>query len=110
MVSSRLMPAANRIGSDSTAQNGSPDTTADPRAPAGATSVAVSNPSPNRNPIGYIFHGVSMRRASGPKKRFIMPRAFSWRSSSSWSNCPGACRRNMRTIETRMTTLRMAIR
>ena len=25
--------------------------------------VAVSNPSPKRNPIGYIFHGVSIFRA-----------------------------------------------
>ncbi len=35
--------------------------------------------------MGYIFHGVSMRRAKGPKKRFIIPRALSWRSISSSS-------------------------
>ena len=47
--------------------------------------MAVSNPRPNSTPIGYIFHGVSIRRASGPKNRFISPRLLSCCSSSSSS-------------------------
>ena len=109
-VSSSDIPAANRIGSDRMAQNGSPAATDPPAITSSAISVAVSKPSPKRNPTGYIFQGVSTRRASGPKNRFIMPRAFSWRSSSSWSNRPRRSPKKMPTIDTRITRLRAAIR
>ena len=84
-VSNRLIPAANRIGSERTAQNGRPLATAVPERTSRATSVAVSNPSPNRTPIGYIFHGVSTRRAIDPKNLFIRPRWLSWSSRASSS-------------------------
>ena len=59
-----------------------------PTSTSSATSVAVSKPSPKSNPIGYIFQGVSIRRASGPKNRFISPRLLSCASSSASSYLP----------------------
>ena len=56
------------------AQKGRPLATAVPDSTSRATSVAVSKPSPKRMPTGYIFHGGSIRRARGPKNRFMRPR------------------------------------
>ena len=48
------MPAANRIGRHRIAYHGSPAAPALPAITSSATSVAVSNPSPNSMPSGYI--------------------------------------------------------
>ena len=52
-VSISDMPAANRMGSEMIASAGSPPATAAVAdRPSRPTSVAVSNPSPNRTPTG----------------------------------------------------------
>ena len=51
------MPAANRTGRHRIAYHGSPAAPALPATTSSATSVAVSKPSPNRTPIGYICAG-----------------------------------------------------
>ena len=53
-VSIRHMPAANRIGSESTARNGTWCVATPAASASSPTSVAVSKPSPNRTPSGYI--------------------------------------------------------
>ena len=50
-----------------------------------ATSVAVSKPIPNTTPTGYICHSLVIEVIHLPKKRFINPRFWSWRSSSASS-------------------------
>ncbi len=50
------MPAANRIGRQRIAYQGRPPTAALPATASSAISVAVSKPSPNRQPSGYICH------------------------------------------------------
>ena len=58
MVSSRLMPAANRIGRVRMAYHGSANAAAPPASTSRPTSVAVSKPRPNSRPTGYICHGL----------------------------------------------------
>src|SRR3978361_350658 len=58
IVSSRLIPAANRTGSTSTAYHGRANTAAPPASTSSPTSVAVSNPRPNSRPTGYMCAGL----------------------------------------------------
>jgi hypothetical protein len=53
VVSISDMPAANRAGNTIMDQIDTPLAAAVAEMPRTATSVAVSNPSPNRNPSGY---------------------------------------------------------
>jgi len=52
VVSTSDMPAVNKIGNTSTDQNERPCDAWAADMPNNATSVAVSNPSPKRNPTG----------------------------------------------------------
>ncbi len=47
--------------------------------------MAVSKPRPKSTPMGYIFQGASIRRPKPPRNRFMKPRLFNCRSSSSSS-------------------------
>ena len=67
MVSISDMPAANRTGRQSTAYQGSPAPAAPPARTSSATSVAVSKPSPNSTPIGYICPGLVTVCVSRPR-------------------------------------------
>ncbi len=79
--SSSDIPAANRIGRHRIAYHGRPAPAAPPASTSSATSVAVSNPSPNSTPIGYICRGLVTVLVSRPRNRFIRPRLFSCSSS-----------------------------
>ena len=75
------IPAANRIGRQRIAYQGSPAPAAPPARTSSETSVAVSNPRPNSRPIGYICHGLVTALVSRPRTRFMSPRLASWSSS-----------------------------
>ena len=62
------MPAANRTGRHRIAYHGRPAAPALAATTSRATSVAVSNPRPNRTPIGYICCGLVTVLVSRPKK------------------------------------------
>ena len=66
IVSNSDMPAANRIGRQRIAYNGRPPAAAPPATTSSATSVAVSKPSPNRQPSGYICHGLRIAAVARP--------------------------------------------
>ena len=68
MESIRDIPAANRIGRQRIAYHGSPAPAAPPASTSSATSVAVSNPRPNRTPIGYICRGVGHGLGQAPEE------------------------------------------
>ncbi len=85
IVSSRLMPAANRIGSTRMAYQGRPAPAAPAARNSSATSVAVSKPRPNRTPSGYICHGLVIALVTRPSSRFIRPREFSCSSRAASS-------------------------
>ena len=57
MLSSRLIPAANRTGRVRIAYHGSAKAAAPPARTSRLTSVAVSKPRPNSRPTGYIWPG-----------------------------------------------------
>src|SRR6476646_5449612 len=61
-VSMRLIPAANRMGSERTARNGTAWVATPAATASRPTSVAVSNPSPKRTPQGYICQLLLIRR------------------------------------------------
>ena len=86
-VSISDMPAANRIGSESTARNGTWCVATPAASASSPTSVAVSKPSPNRTPSGYICQlDLIIERQKRPtKKRFMKPRSSSRCSSRSLS-------------------------
>ena len=106
-VSMRLMPAANRIGSDRIARIGT-EWVATPAASARRpTSVAVSNPRPKSSPSGYICQLWSMRRKKRPKKRLIIPRSSRRFSRRSRSYAPPRISRKMRMMST--STIRFRI-
>src|ERR1019366_8509138 len=58
MVSSRDMPAANRIGSVRIAHHGRFAAAAPPATTRSPTSVTVSKPRPKSRPTGYMCHGL----------------------------------------------------
>ena len=88
VVSIRDMPAAKIKGSETIATKGTPCAAAPAEIARNATSDAVSKPSPNRNPIGYICQLCSMTRNSLPKSLVIRPPATSSCSSPSRSYSP----------------------
>ena len=55
------MPAANRTGSVRMAYHGSANAAAPPASTSRPTSVAVSKPSPNSRPTGYMCQGLVHR-------------------------------------------------
>src|SRR5437763_619783 len=57
-VSSSDIPAAKRIGRQTSAGNGSPPAAAPPASTSSETSVAVSKPRPKTTPSGYMCHDV----------------------------------------------------
>ena len=72
--------------------------------------MAVSNPSPNSIPSGYMCHGFLTARVARPRKRFMKPRLLSCSSSSASSKSPWRMRRKIRTMLTRMSRFRIPIR
>lgn len=94
-VSSSDIPAAKSSGSDSAARNGV-SCVATPAAIASRPiSLAVSKPSPNRRPSGYIFQELSTSRTGRPATRVSAPRWRKRRSIRSLSR-----RRNIRITST----------
>ena len=63
------------------AYQGSPLAAPVPASTRRETSVAVSNPSPNKMPTGYIWPGRVMVLVSRPRMRFMKPRFCRWVSS-----------------------------
>ena len=82
IVSSSDMPAANSTGRHRIAYTGRPLVAAPAARNRSPTSVAVSNPRPNRMPTEYMCHDLVTRAERGPRMRFINPREHSSRSSS----------------------------
>src|SRR5450631_188347 len=76
MLSSRLIPAANRIGSVRIAYQGSANAAAPPASTSSPTSVAVSKPSPNSSPTGYMCQDLRTAFVAPPRIRFMNPRFF----------------------------------
>ncbi len=109
-VSIRHMPAANRIGSDSTARNGTWCVATPAEMASRPTSVAVSKPRPKSTPSGYICQLASILPPTPPRRMRLMnprsaaaPRARSRRS--------GRCCiwRKTRTMSSRTSRFRMPI-
>jgi hypothetical protein len=69
----RHMPQVNTKGNNINNQNDVPLVASTLAIPSNATSVLVSNPSPNKNPSGYIFHGRSMNLNTLLNIRVILP-------------------------------------
>ena len=67
-VSIADMPAANRIGSESTARNGTWWVATPAEIASSPTSLAVSNPSPKRIPSGYMCQLGRIRRDEAPEE------------------------------------------
>ena len=81
-VSIRDMPAANRIGSESTARNGTAWLATPAASASSPTSDAVSKPSPNRIPSGYMCQDFEIMRKKRPRKNRLMKPRSSRRCSS----------------------------
>ena len=77
VVSMRFMPAANSIGRQSVPYSGMFDCVAPADMASNATSVAVSNPSPKSNPIGYTCQLLVTKAKSLPKILLMKPRESS---------------------------------
>jgi len=71
------MPAAKMIGRLRTAAKGSPWAAAPALIASSATSDAVSKPSPNRKPTGYICQLCRMTLKRRPKTLVMRPPATS---------------------------------
>ena len=97
------MPAAKINGSEITAVKGRPWAAAPAEMASSATSEAVSNPRPNRKPIGYICQLCSITRNSLPNSFVITPPVISSRSSDSRSYSPRRIFRYTRTMSIRIT-------
>jgi hypothetical protein len=109
-VSIRDIPAANRIGRQTIAKSGKSLAATPPARTSSATSVAVSNPSPNRQPTTYMCEGLPTARVAQPKKRAMTPRERSRRSSSSSVTSPFRISPRVAMMLTRMVRLRIPIR
>src|SRR6516225_1637936 len=88
MVSSRHMPAVNNTGRHRMAYHGSPAAALVPASTSRATSVAVSKPSPNNSPTGYMCRDLVIDLVKRPRKRLSTPRFSNWPSSSVSSYSP----------------------
>ncbi len=72
-VSSRHMPAVNSTGRHMMAYHGSPAAALVPASTSSAISVAVSKPSPNNKPTGYMCQDLVIDLVKRPSNRFIRP-------------------------------------
>ena len=81
----RVMPAANRTGRQRIAYHGRPAAPAPQATTRRATALAVSNPSPNNNPTGYMDRGSATALVTRPHKRHINPLLFNRRSNAASS-------------------------
>ena len=82
MVSSRHMPAVNSTGRHKIAYQGSPAAALVPASTSSAISVAVSKPSPNSSPTGYMCQDLVIDLVKRPRNRLSSPRFANCRSSS----------------------------
>ena len=71
--------------------------------------MAVSKPSPNRKPSGYICPGRVIALVNLPRTRFMNPRLASCSSSSASSYVPPRISRNTFRMPSRMTRLMPAM-
>ncbi len=85
MVSSRHIPAVNSTGRHRMAYHGSPAAALVPASTSSATSVAVSKPSPNNNPTGYMCQDLVIDLVKRPSRRLSSPRFSNCCSSSASS-------------------------
>jgi len=94
----RHMPHVKTKGNNNNNQNDVPLVASTLAIPSNATSVLVSNPRPNRNPSGYIFHGRSINLKILLNSRVILPPIRRRISSfvSRWSGGSSFCARRTR--------------
>ena len=88
--SSRLIPAANNTGRVKIAYQGRLNAAAPPASTSSPTSVAVSKPSPNSSPTGYMCQGLVTALVAPDSSRLRNPRLSSCASSSRSSYVPAA--------------------
>ena len=105
IVSSKHIPAANKIGNVKIAYQGKAKAAAPPASTSRPTSVAVSKPSPNRTPIGYIRHGLLTVFVAPARILFMKPRLFNCSSSDFSSYAPCRIRRNTLIMPIKITKL-----
>jgi len=109
-VSSKLIPAVNKMGRHMMEYQGRDRVASNAVVPSRVTSVAVSKPKPNTTPTGYICHSFVMAFIHLPKNRYMSPRFCSCLSNSASSKSPCRIARKTLTIPTRMTMLSKAIK
>ena len=82
------MPAVNSVGNTRMDHTGNPFVASVAEMPSNPTSVAVSKPSPNRKPTGYICQLCPISRNKLRKMRPKKPRCDRIKSKSSSTNRP----------------------
>src|SRR5664280_535461 len=86
-----------RTGSTTMAYQGRSNAAAPPARTSSPTSVAVSKPSPNNSPTGYMCQGLRTALVAPPRIRFMSPRLLSWCSRAASSYAPvRICRKTLR--------------